>query len=70
MDEKGGIIIPERIRNPLHLKPGQKFQIKVENGQIFLLKSTSKEEFLKEVEIFHLKLKESIINSISFDKLM
>jgi AbrB family looped-hinge helix DNA binding protein len=70
MDEKGRILIPNEIRNRLKLKPGEKFQIKIDNDQIVLLKTTPTDEFLNEVEEFQKKLKNATNIPIKFEKLL
>ena len=50
IDKKGRIQIPERIRNELYLKPGEKFEVKTEGKKITLLLSISPEEFIERME--------------------
>jgi AbrB family looped-hinge helix DNA binding protein len=50
IDKKGRVQIPERIRNELYLKPGEKFEVKTEGKKITLLLSIGPEEFIERME--------------------
>lgn len=69
MDIKGRILIPLEIRKQLNLQPGEKFIFAVENGRLILLKSSSYDEFLLEINEFQQKLRKISNNPISTEKL-
>lgn len=69
MDLKGRILIPLEIRKQLNLQPGEKFIFAVENGRLILLKSSSYDEFLHEIDKFQQKLRKISNKPISTEKL-
>ena len=69
MDLKGRILIPLEIRKQLNLQPGEKFIFTVENGRLILLKSSSYDEFLHEIDEFQQKLLKISNKPISTEKL-
>ena len=69
IDMKGRILIPKEIREKLNLKPGVRLLIKIENGRIILLKSTSLEDFQSEIKSFQQKLKDLTTEPIPTKKL-
>jgi len=50
MDSKGRIQIPKKVRDEMNLKPGQKLKIKIEDGNLVILKPISA-NFSKELTI-------------------
>jgi AbrB family looped-hinge helix DNA binding protein len=69
MDEKGRILIPQEIRNQLQFEPGERFSFKIVDGNLVILKSSTLDEFLNEIQIFQSQLKKNTKTPISTDKL-
>ncbi|TFG18794.1 MAG: AbrB/MazE/SpoVT family DNA-binding domain-containing protein [Promethearchaeota archaeon] len=69
IDVKGRILIPKEMREKLNLKPGVKLIIKIEDGRLVLLKSTSLEDFQSEIKSFQQKLKKLTTEPIPTEKL-
>ena len=69
IDVKGRILIPKEMREKLNLNPGVKLIIKIENGRLVLLKSTSLEDFQSEIKSFQQKLKELTSDPIPTEKM-
>ena len=69
VDTKGRILIPKDIREKLNISPGVRFLIKIEDGRIVLLRTTSLDDFQSEIETFQKKLKKLTNDPIPIEKL-
>ena len=69
VDTKGRILIPKDIREKLNISPGVRFLIKIEEGRLVLLRTTSLEDFQSEIETFQEKLKKLTNEPIPIEKL-
>lgn len=69
VDTKGRILIPKDIREKLNILPGVRFLIKIEDGRLVLLRTTSLEDFQSEIETFQEKLKKLTSDPIPTEKL-
>ena len=69
MDKKGRIQIPKDLREEMNLKPGQKLKIKIEDGNLVILKPISSHRFLKRVKKFQSKLKKVTDKLLKYEKL-
>ena len=69
MDSKGRILIPLEIRKQLQLNPGEIFKFSLENGKLFLLKSSEHAELIQEIEKFQGEVKKVLTTAISTEKL-
>ena len=64
IDGKGGIQIPEKIREEPCLKSGEEFEVKIEGKKIPLLPLISSEEFIERMEERYLAISPEEIKSI------
>ncbi len=69
VDTKGRILIPKSISEKLNILPGVRFLIKIEDGRLILLRTTSLEDFQSEIETFQEKLKKLTSVLIPTEKL-
>lgn len=69
MDSKGRILIPLEIRKLLQMNPGETFKFSLENGKLFLLKSSEHSELIQEIEKFQGEVKKVLKTAISTEKL-
>ena len=69
MDSKGRILIPLEIRKRLDMSPGETFKFSMENGKLFLLKSSEHTELVHEIKKFQKEVKKVLKTPISTEKL-
>ena len=50
VDEKGRIVIPQRLRERMGLREGAKIKLAVEKGKIRVVKPISSAKFIREME--------------------
>ncbi|MHA1673153.1 MAG: hypothetical protein ACTSYI_05950 [Promethearchaeota archaeon] len=70
MDKKGRILVPLEIRKQLNLELEERFIATIEDNRLVLLKSSSYEEFMLEIEEFQQELQKVTKKPISTEKLI